>query len=134
MADEEPKPAELPVDEKPKRLKRVVGRPFPKGFSGNPLGRKKIDPLVQQTLEAGNMVQLERLWALSESRNERVALAAIQTWLLKTVPNAEKLELTGAGGGSIKIEAVREKLAEKLAKKLEQIRAAAPAKSLPEGG
>ena len=52
-------------------------------------------------------MQLERLWKLSESKNERIALTAVLGWLLKTVPNAEKLELTGGGGGPIKIEDAR---------------------------
>ncbi len=117
--------------EKPKR---GIGRPFPKGVSGNPLGRRKVDPVLMATLEAGNMGALERLWKLMHSKNERIALTAAMAWLLKTVPNAEKLELTGGGGGPIQIEAIRDKLATALSKrfaaKVEQ--PAEPPKALPE--
>lgn len=116
------------------KKKQVRGRPFPKGVSGNPGGRPKVDPEILAALHAGNMGALHRLWKLMHSRNERIALTATLGWLLKTVPNAEKLELTGAGGGPLQIQAVREKLAERLLKLVEARKAATPeVKTLPEG-
>lgn len=115
------------------------GRPFEKGDPRiNRSGRPKTDPEVLAALQLGNMQALRRLWKLMHSSNERISLTATLGWLLKTVPNAEKLELTGAGGGPVQIEAVRARLADRLVKLVEARKAAAaPAepevKTLPEG-
>lgn len=98
--------------------KKVRGRPFPKGVSGNPGGKRKVDPEVIDALHAGNMEQLKRLWRLSQSKNERIALTAVLAWLLKTLPNAEKLELSGPGGAPIVVANVRDQLEARLMKLL----------------
>jgi hypothetical protein len=107
---------------KPSRAKRmgakgVVGRPFPKGVSGNPGGRPKAAPELVSALQLGSMTALEIIWKRMHSRNETISLRAALGWLAKIVPDAAVLEITGAGGGPIAIETVRERLALALIKK-----------------
>ena len=57
-----------------------LGR-FPKGQSGNPQGRPSLPPEVREALEAGSQRAAERLVALVEAEDPRVALAASEALL-----------------------------------------------------
>jgi hypothetical protein len=56
-------------------------RPFQKGVSGNPGGKRAVDPAIMETLQAGTAVAAARLVELCSSRDERVALLASQAVL-----------------------------------------------------
>lgn len=54
---------------------------FPKGVSGNPVGRPAMPPEVRKALEAGSQRAAERLVELVESDDPRVAAMASQAIL-----------------------------------------------------
>jgi len=85
--------------------KRVVGRPFPKGQSGNPKGRKKDDPEVIAILRGAGPDIARRLVELALTcKDPRYALQAMELALNraygKPVEQTE-MEITGTGGGAV---------------------------------
>jgi hypothetical protein len=59
----------------------VMGRPFPKGQSGNPGGRPKAEGEIRELAQKHGPEALQRLVDLMGSANERVAVAAAQAVL-----------------------------------------------------
>ena len=53
-----------------------VGRPFPKGVSGNPGGRPKVVRELQAILDEAAPDAVKRIIALCNSEDEKIALAA----------------------------------------------------------
>jgi hypothetical protein len=78
------------------KLKRVPGRPFVKGQSGNPGGRPKKDPELIAILKLNTENAVKRLVSLIDSDDERVALSAVNSLLDRVWGKPEtsgKLEL-----------------------------------------
>jgi hypothetical protein len=84
--------------------KRVVGKPFKKGQSGNPKGREPLSPEVKRAREFNNaeftksvnrIISLRRgdLEKLVESRDENVLDQLIATIWLKGLKDSSKAEL-----------------------------------------
>lgn len=65
-----------PVGSNGKTTGGVTGKGFKPGHSGNPDGRKKIDPRVKAALEAASLPAALRLVELSKSEDEDIALKA----------------------------------------------------------
>ena len=61
-----------------------VGRPFPKGVSGNPGGRPKGNPAVKALLKEHSVEAAEKLVELLTCGLEKVELAAAQEILNRT--------------------------------------------------
>ena len=83
-----------------------VGRRFPKGKSGNPGGRPKVEGEVRAPAQQHGPAALQRLIALMKSKNERVAVVAAQTVLDRGYGRpAQALQLEGELGisGSLTI-------------------------------
>ena len=59
----------------------VIGRPFPKGESGNPGGRPRVEHEIRVLAQQHGPAALKRIIELMASANERVALAAAQALL-----------------------------------------------------
>lgn len=74
------------MPEKPeiKTKKKVIGRPFPKGVSGNPGGRPKTDPEVKAILKAAAPDAARRLVEMMYSDNPKIAMWAITDILDRT--------------------------------------------------
>lgn len=82
--------------------RRGPGKPFPKGQSGNPSGRKPIPEDVKAALKALTPVAVRRLGELLESDNERVAVEAVKEALNRNLGKApQTVELTGKDGGPV---------------------------------
>ena len=62
--------------ERAAKRQRGPGRPFAKGASGNPGGRKPIPPDVKAILLAGDETAARRLVQLAQSDDEGIALKA----------------------------------------------------------
>lgn len=60
--------------------KRVIGRPWPKGVSGNPGGRAVILREIREAFWDGVPEAIERIRELMKDKNPRVALEASQYW------------------------------------------------------
>jgi hypothetical protein len=75
------------------------GKPFQKGVSGNPGGRKPIAPEVKDALRELNPRAIERLRELLESGDERVAMAALKEVLDRNLGKPpQTMALTGEEG------------------------------------
>ena len=64
------------MDQQPK--KRVVGKPFKKGQSGNPGGRPPVLKEIRELARANGEDAFKRVLELMQSDDERVALCASQ--------------------------------------------------------
>ena len=62
----------------------AIGRPFQPGQSGNPSGRPKANPEIKEILKAASVHAAERLVALVDSKQEKIALQAVQEILNRT--------------------------------------------------
>jgi hypothetical protein len=60
---------------------KPIGRPFPKGVSGNAGGRPKLEAGVRELAQSYTMEAMQRLVALTQSEDERVAIVAIKCLL-----------------------------------------------------
>ncbi len=60
------------------------GKPFPKGVSGNPGGRPKIDPEVREILKAHSVEAASRLVEMMYDDNPKIAMWAITDILDRT--------------------------------------------------
>jgi hypothetical protein len=69
---------EKPVDPSAQNSARtpIRGRPFPKGMSGNPAGRPKLEREIRRLAQQHSGAALLRMVALMHHSNPRVALAA----------------------------------------------------------
>jgi hypothetical protein len=67
-----------PTRRLPEKMAVKVWKP---GVSGNPQGRRKMDPEIMETLQAGSAAAAARLVELTRSKDERVALLASQAVL-----------------------------------------------------
>lgn len=74
------------MPEKPdvKSNKKVRGRPFPKGVSGNPGGRPKINPEVKEILKAAAPEAARLLVEMMYNENPKIAMWAITDVLDRT--------------------------------------------------
>lgn len=100
-----------------KTTKKVPGRPFAKGQSGNPSGRPKANPEVKEILKAASPDAARKLVALVGSRTEKIALAAATEILDRTMGRPEttgRLQVEHSGSLSLQAE-VRAALLERLA-------------------
>jgi hypothetical protein len=75
-------------------------RPWPKGVSGNPSGRRKEEGPVRELARRYTVRAIRRLAQLMQSRNERVAVIAAQA-LLDRGWGRPAQALTGADGGPL---------------------------------
>jgi len=57
---------------------KPIGRPFPKGVSGNAGGRPRLEAGVRELAQSHTMEAMQRLVALTQSEDERVAIVAIR--------------------------------------------------------
>lgn len=57
---------------------KPIGRPFPKGVSGNAGGRPKLEAGVRELAQSYTMEAMQRLVELTQSEDERVAIVAIR--------------------------------------------------------
>ena len=90
--------------EKTANKKRGAGKPFKKGQSGNPSGRRKEDPEVKEILKVASPEAALRLVKFIKHRNPKIAMAAIVEVLDRTQGKPEamsKVEITGANGKEI---------------------------------
>ena len=81
-----------------KTAKKIPGRPFVKGQSGNPNGRPKENPEVKEILKAHSVEAALKLVELMNSEVDKVALKACCEILDRTMGKPEasgKLELSG---------------------------------------
>ena len=77
--------------------RKVIGRPFKKGQSGNPNGRPKIDPEVKEALRAATPKAVQKLIQLIDSNMDKIALKACCEVLDRVIGKPEvvsKLEVT----------------------------------------
>lgn len=72
-----------------KTTKKVPGRPFAKGQSGNPSGRPKVNPEVKEILKAASPDAARKLVELVGSKTEKIALAAATEILDRTMGRPE---------------------------------------------
>lgn len=68
----------------PKTGKKVRGRPFPKGVSGNPGGRPKMNPEVKEILKAAAPEAARLLVEMMYDDNPKIAMWAITDVLDRT--------------------------------------------------
>ncbi|MFN7186281.1 MAG: hypothetical protein ACK5R5_02090 [Alphaproteobacteria bacterium] len=66
------------VENSKKTAKKIIGRPFPKGVSGNAGGRPKLEAGVRELAQSYTQEAMEKLIELTQSSDERVALGAIK--------------------------------------------------------
>jgi hypothetical protein len=84
--------------------KAATGVPFQKGKSGNPSGRPKMDPEIREMARAASVGALRRAIELVDSKDENVALKAINTVLDRGWGKpAQAVEMSGPNGGAIEI-------------------------------
>lgn len=57
---------------------KPIGKPFPKGVSGNAGGRPKLEAGVRELAQSYTMEAMQRLVELTQSEDERVAIVAIR--------------------------------------------------------
>lgn len=90
----------------------VAGR-WPKGVSGNPLGRRSNAALLHEALLARISVDeiAELIAEQLRAGDSRVLLAVVDRWWPK--PPAS-IELSGPDGGPVYVEGARERLIERL--------------------
>lgn len=60
-----------------------LGR-FKPGFSGNPKGKTRTDPLVKELLKANSLEAAQKLVELLDSENDKIAFMAAQEILNRT--------------------------------------------------
>lgn len=86
------------------KRKRGPGKPFQKGASGNPKGRKPVPPEVKAILSAACPRAAERLVELIEDPDPSVALKAAQVVIERIHGKpVQALEHSGADGVPISI-------------------------------
>jgi hypothetical protein len=78
-----------------------VGRPFPKGVSGNPGGRPKTAKEIRELLQQREASVLDVLDYHLSRRNDRVALKLLEQLIGKA---PQTIQLSGPGGGPIPVE------------------------------
>lgn len=86
--------------------KKKVGRPFVKGFSGNPGGRPSLPPDLKAALAADTMehyVAAKRIAARAEQEGDLRTASTVRLALLrKTVPDATELVLSMPEGLTVR--------------------------------
>lgn len=76
------------------KRRRGPGKPFPKGVSGNPGGKKPMDPDVKEALEKLTPRAVERLGQILDSHDEKVAVVAAKEVLDRNLGKApQRVEL-----------------------------------------
>lgn len=81
------------------KKRRGPGKPFAKGASGNPKGRKPVPPEVKEILSAGCPRAAQRLVELVEDPDPAVAIKAIQLVIERVHGKAiQTLEHAGKDG------------------------------------
>ena len=86
------------------KKRRGPGRPFQKGQSGNPTGRQKKDPEVEEILKAASPAAAKKLVGLAESEDPKIAFPAVKEILDRTLGKPEatnKVQVSGVEGGAI---------------------------------
>jgi hypothetical protein len=112
------------------RAKRVIGRPFPKGTSGNPGGRPKkrlIDEVLEELLLRDDSAVAQTVAAALLKKAKRGDVKAIQL-LAERVQGKPRqaVQLTGAYGGPIELRDVtREQVRERILELTKKISASA---------
>lgn len=71
--------------------------PFKPGQSGNPKGRPPFDRKVRDYLDGHTRKALVRLWRLTASAKEEVALGALTVFLRKCLPDLKQIDRTPLG-------------------------------------
>jgi hypothetical protein len=85
--------------EKTAKPRRGPGRPFKKGESGNPSGRKPVPENVKEALKALTPFAVRRLGELIEDDNGKVAVTAVKEVLDRNLGKApQTLELANKDG------------------------------------
>ena len=56
--------------------KKVIGRPFKKGQTGNPKGRPKLAPEIREALYGAGLKATQKLIKLIDSSSDKIALQA----------------------------------------------------------
>ncbi len=76
-----------------------------KGVSGNPTGRKAVDPEVKEALGALTPRAVDRLTMMLESEDERIAMDAVKTVLDRNLGKpTQPLEHSGPDGTALLVE------------------------------
>lgn len=65
---------------------RTIGRPFPKGVSGNPSGVPKKLRKLRRALEKHDTRMVARLIELAECTDDKVAVSAVGLWFKYRCP------------------------------------------------
>ncbi len=78
MASEKDNPMATSDAENSAITAKPIGKPFPKGVSGNAGGRPKLESGVRELAQSYTMEAMQRLVALTQSEDERVAIVAIR--------------------------------------------------------
>lgn len=79
---------------------------FQKGQSGNPGGRKPVDPAIKAALEALTPKAVKTLGELLDSDDDKVRCSAAQAVLDRNLGKpSQSLEVGGPGGGPVRVEA-----------------------------
>ncbi len=78
MAREKSKPMTASDAQNSTITVKPIGKPFPKGVSGNAGGRPKLEAGVRELAQSYTMEAMQRLVELTQSEDERVAIVAIR--------------------------------------------------------